>query len=401
MKILILDEEFPYPTNTGKRTRSFNLYSRLAKIYSVRYIGYGVDGSESADALTKAGLEQVAVATTIQAKEGFRFYLKLLENILSPLPYIVTSHYSRCYQDAVNISLRDFNPDVIICEWTPYVQYVKHVTSVKIIVSTHNVEADIWQRYSENESSRLKRWYILKQWRKVELFERDALRHVSAATAVSQLDRDRFISWQPNLPIKLVPNGVDLSYFHAAPQPENRTHLVFTGSMDWRPNQDAARYFVRDIFPLVQDVYPEIQCTFVGRSPPPDIQALEKLPGVQITGTVDDVRPYIERAAVYIVPLRVGGGSRLKILEALAMSRAVVSTSVGAEGLDVTHGVNLLLADEPIRFAAAIMKLIEDQDLCKELAIHGRQLVERQYGWDAVADTFSGFINELTQHKTS
>lgn len=399
MKILVLDEEFPFPVNTGKRTRSFNLYTRLAKQFEISYIGYGHEASKSAEALRNAGIEPISVHSKIPDKQGVAFYLRLFMNLFSSLPYIVTSHYSHAYQMAVDQKLKHFQPDVIICEWTPYTVYVKGNLSARKIVSTHNIEADIWYRYLENETNLLRHWYINKQWEKVETFERAALNWVDGATAVSTLDQARLLQWRPELTTKMISNGVDLNYFRPAGQPNDRHHLVFSGSMDWRPNQDAARYFVREILPLVKQTHPNIECTFVGRSPPPDIQALENVQGVNITGTVDDVRPYIERAAIYIVPLRVGGGSRLKILEALAMGRAVVSTSIGAEGLDVVHGKHLLLADEPIQFAELILRLLKEPASCAELAAQGRDLVDQKYGWAAIADTYAEFMRELSKTK--
>ncbi len=395
MKILVLDEEFPYPTNTGKRTRSFNLYRRLAAWFDIRYIGYGEKGSVAAEALKLAGIEPIAVPARIPPKQGPVFYLRLFANLLSPLPYIVTSHYSPVYRDAVLNHLTEFRPNLVLCEWTPYVINVKNLTSIKKLVSTHNVEADIWQRYYENETNRLRRWYIGEQWRKVERFERAALAWVDGALAVSELDRDRLLQNHPNLPITVVPNGVDLDYFRPMSQPEQRQHVVFTGSMDWRPNQDAARYFVGEILPLLHQVRPRLECTFVGRSPPEDIQALAAVPGVRITGTVDDVRPYVERAAVYVVPLRIGGGSRLKILEALAMGRAVISTTVGAEGLDTVPGHHIVLADDPRAFAESVLQLLDNPKRCLDLAIEGRRLVEQRYGWDALADKFASFIHRI------
>ena len=354
MRILVLDEEFPYPTNNGKRTRSFNLYRRLAAQFDIRYIGYGEDISTGADALRSAGIEPVAVPASVPAKHGLVFYLRLLANLLSPLPYIVTSHYSRVYRQAVRKNLASFQPSLLVCEWTPYAVYARGLSSVKKLVSTHNIEAEIWQRYYENERNWLRRWYIGRQWRKVERFERAALHWVDSALAVSEQDRSRLVQRCPGLRTAVVPNGVDLDFFRPTPQPAQRRHLVFTGSMDWRPNQDAARYFIRDILPLLRQARPDVECTFVGRDPPADTRALANVPGVHITGTVDDVRPYVERAAVYVVPLRIGGGSRLKILEAMAMGRAVVSTTVGAEGLDVVHDRHLLLADAPRSFADSV-----------------------------------------------
>lgn len=395
MRILVLDEEFPYPTNTGKRTRSFNLYKRLGAQFHIRYVGYGEEGSAAAEALKLASIEPMAVPVRIPPKQGPIFYLRLLINLLSPLPYIVTSHHSRIYQDVVIKNLNEFRPDLVLCEWTPYVVYVKKLGAVKKLVSAHNVEADIWQRYYENETNRLRHWYIREQWRKVERFEREALSWVDGALTVSELDRNRLFQNHPNMPITVIPNGVDLEYFRPIPQPEHRQQVVFTGSMDWRPNQDAARYFVSEILPLLRRIRPELECTFVGRSPPVDIQTLAQVPGVHITGTVDDVRPYVERAAVYVVPLRIGGGSRLKILEALAMGRAVVSTTVGAEGLDVVPGRHVLLADEPHTFAESVLRLLDDSKRCLDLAIEGRRLVEQRYGWDALANKFGNFIHEI------
>jgi polysaccharide biosynthesis protein PslH len=323
--------------------------------------------------------------------------LRLLANLLSPLPYIVTSHYSQAYKNTVQDSLVHFRPDLIICEWTPYAAYVKELFSVKKILSTHNIEADIWQRYYENETNRFRRWYIGEQWRKVERFEHEALDWVDGALAVSELDQTRLVQGRPELSIAVISNGVDLDYFRPAPQPESRKYLVFTGSMDWRPNQDAARYFVRDILPMLRKAKPDLECAFVGRSPPADIKNLARVPGVHITGTVDDVRPYVERAAVYVVPLRIGGGSRLKILEALAMGCAVVSTTVGAEGLDVVHERQVVLADDPQAFAAAVLRLLDDPERCRELAIQGRLLVEKQYGWDALSERFGSFVREIAK----
>lgn len=395
----MLDEELPYPTNTGKRTRSFNLYRRLRSNFQIRYVGYGEADSSAIKALSAEGIEPILVPTKIQSKQGPAFYLSLLTNILSPLPYIVTSHYSKIYQNAVLTSFAEFKPDLVVCEWTPYAIYVKKFLSVKKLVSAHNVEADIWQRYHENETNLLRRWYIWEQWRKVQLFEQSALTWVDGATAVSDLDRISLAKNHPQLRIAVIPNGVDLEYFRPLPPPTQAQHLVFTGSMDWRPNQDAARYFTREILPLLKQVRPNLECTFVGRKPPADIQRLGEISGVHITGTVEDVRPYVERASVYVVPLRIGGGSRLKILEALAMERPVVTTTIGAEGLDVVHNHHVMLADDPRTFAQTVLRLLNDSNRCQELATEGRRLVEQRYGWDALAERFTNYINDVVQGK--
>ena len=399
MKVLVLDEEFPYPTNNGKRTRSFNLYRRLAVRYRIRYVGYGQKDSLAADALRAIDIEPVPVSGRIPPKQGPAFYMRLLANLASPLPYIVTSHYSRPYRDAVLANVTEFQPNLILCEWTPYAIYVKNLLSVKKMVSTHNIEADIWQRYYETETNLLRRYYIHEQWRKVERFERAALSWMDGATAVSDLDAIRLSKVCPELRMAVIQNGVDLDYFQTLPMPVQACHVVFTGSMDWRPNQDAARYFIREILPLLRQTRPDLECTFVGRSPPADIQRLAEVRGVHITGTVDDVRPYVERAAVYVVPLRIGGGSRLKILEALAMGRAVVSTTVGAEGLDVVHDQHVVLADDPRSFAQSVLQLLDNPERRRELANEGRRLVQRCYGWDALAERLEGFIHEVAGEK--
>lgn len=395
MKILVLDEEFPYPTNTGKRTRSFNLYVRLARQFKIRYVAFGSDASEAGDALRARGVDTVGVPAAIPPKGGALFYGRLLLNLLSPDPYIVASHNSPVYREAVVRQVASLQPDLVLCEWTPYAVYVRDLVGPRTVVSAHNVEADIWKRYAETEANPLRRAYILEQWRKVARFEQKALSWVDALLAVSDGDRERLAGVCPGLRARTIPNGVDLEYFHPLAAPADRRHLVFTGSMDWRPNQDAARYFAEHVFPALRARRPDLECTFVGRTPPPEIEKLARIPGFHVTGTVPDVRPYVERAAAYIVPLRVGGGSRLKILEALAMGRPVVSTTVGAEGLEVEHGKHLLLADDPEAFVQAVLRVLDDQDLASSLAAEGTRLVREKYGWNALAGHLARFLEEV------
>lgn len=397
MKVLILDEEFPHPLNTGKRIRTFNLFSRLASRHRLTYLAYGNDGSEAFRSFQNAGLNPVAVARRPRPKQGAGLYLRLLQNLFSSEPYSVSSHWTKAFDRAVERELSGSDYDLVVCEWTPYAQFMRTRTDIKTMVVAHNIEYQIWQRYVQNEKQFVVRKYMAMQANRMRTFEENIFKIVSGATAVSGADAEVIRTINPDLPVEVVDNGVDLEYFRDYDRPSNddAPGLVFTGSMDWRPNQDSVEYFVHDILPLVKSSYPEIRTVLVGRNPPPKIVELGNVDGVTVTGTVDDVRPYIKRANVFIVPLRIGGGSRLKILEAMAMKKSVVSTSVGAEGLDVTNGCELLLADNPEQFAKQIDTLLSDRAKARRMGEAGRTLVERRYGWDALAVKLERFMQRL------
>lgn len=396
MKILVLDEEFPYPLNTGGRIRTFSLVSRLAKNHEVRFLAYGEEGSESYRYCADAGIIPLAVPVMVPPKRGLMFYLRLLANLFSRFPYVVTSHYSDTFREHVKTELEREPADIVVAAWTPYAAYFSAVPKSKTLITTHNIEAEIWRRYHKTETVPHRKWYIGIQASKMARFEKLVFRQADAVTAVSVCDAESIRKSGSNAAIKVIDNGVNLDFFTNDGHDRIKDdYLVFTGSMDWRPNQDAAEYFVNDIFPLLREQRPSIEAVFVGRRPPDSIVKLADTPGITITGTVEDIRPYIRKAAVYIVPLRVGGGSRLKILEAFAMEKAVVSTSIGAEGLTVSDGKDILIADSPEKFAAAVVRLLEDRELAERLGADGRKLVLQRYGWDRLAEQLERFLLKL------
>ncbi len=395
MKILILDEEFPWPLDTGKRIRSFNLIQRLAQRHQVRYMAYGHQASDSYQHLKKSGLTPVAVTPQVPRKSGPVFYLRLLMNLFSPQPYIVASHYSRVFAQTLQAEIAAQHPDLVLCEWSPYAAFIRDLVGPKKLIVAHNIEHLIWQRYYDNETNPIKRWYIGVQTKKLKRFERAAFAWADGATAVSESEARTVESFAPKTKVTAIENGVDLDYFVPGPVPESSTRLVFVGSLDWRPNQDAVRYFVNDILPALAKIGVNATVDIVGRNPSSDLTALADDPAVNITGRVEDVRPYVEQAAVYVVPLRIGGGTRLKILEALAMKKAVVATSIGAEGLEVTDGENIMLADCPESFAEQIKQLLADKDLNRRLGEAGRTLVEERYGWDHLATKLDKVVTGL------
>jgi glycosyltransferase involved in cell wall biosynthesis len=252
----------------------------------------------------------------------------------------------------------------------------------------HNVESLIWERYRDAEANRAKRWYIGKQRAKFEQFERWAYRAATVSLAVSHEDarlmRERFGARR----VEVVENGVDVEYFR--PQRDvdrDQARLLFLGSLDWRPNLDAVSLLLDDLFPQVRAQVPHATLALVGRRPPDWLKGrVANEPGVSVFADVPDVRPFLATAGMLVVPLRIGGGSRLKILEALASETPVVSTRVGAEGLALAPDRDLVVTDSPAEMPAAIIDAIRRPDELQELAMNGRQRVVASYSWGPLSD---------------
>ncbi len=389
MRILVVDEEIPFPLNSGKRLRTFNLLKHLSSRHEIFFVCRQHEDEKAIEAggLEDEGINVQVVPHMIRKKAGLNFYTALFANIFSRYPYSVTSHYSRLFEATIVELMREKQFDLIHCEWTPYAVNLKKVLPFPSVIAAHNVESMIWRRNYEVEQNLLKKLYIYFQWKKMELFEKKTYGELTRTVAVSLQDKNVIAQWIPGDLIDVVENGVDIDYFNTSKTNCKANSLVFSASMDWRPNVDGMLYFLDKIWPLVLELFPDSTLTIVGRSPMKVLKdKIANLESVTLTGTVKDVRPYIENASVYIVPLRIGGGSRLKILEAFSMRKPVVSTSVGAEGLEVESGRDLIIADDPHTFVSAIERLFQDSVLRERLGGEGRTLVEAKYQWEILSE---------------
>lgn len=393
-RIVVVDEELPYPTTSGKRIRTFNLLRRLSGRYRIAYICYrNASRSEAKVAsatLNDCGIETVLVDRAPPPKSVLRhnpvMYAKLAANLLSPLPYLVTTNDSRQLRCAVSQYAQQHQVHLWQCEWTPYVQALRDVRCAPVVVMAHNVESLIWQRYFEVEANPAKRWYIGKQWRKMEQFEATVFDQAAKVVTVSEQDaalvRARF--HRPD--VDVVDNGVDTAFFHTSSISRDRCNILFLGSLDWRPNLDGVRLLLDQVLPLILKSQPEASLTIVGRNPPSWLKdRVQRSARVELHADVADVRPFLHRCAVLAVPLRIGGGSRLKILEALSTRTPVVSTRVGAEGLRLKPGEHFLEAEVGQPMVDAILRILLDAETASKLASSGQAVVSKEYDWDTLA----------------
>jgi glycosyltransferase involved in cell wall biosynthesis len=396
LNVAVLDEELPFPLTSGKRIRTFNLLARLARRHRVTVLCHrNPDPDEAAlaaDALRDRGIRTVVVDRAVPAKSGPAFYARLAGNLLSPLPYSVATHASPALADAAAVFAADHPVDVWHCEWTPYAQVLRDalgdgLAAARWTVMAHNVESLIWERYAETEPNPVKRWYVRRQWAKFERFERWAYSAATVPIAVSDEDADLMRGRFGVRRVDVVDNGVDVDYFTPRRDVDrDPAKLLFLGSLDWRPNLDAASLLLDDIFPKVRAQAPHATLALVGRRPPDWLKAkAAATPGARVFADVPDVRPFLATCGMLVVPLRVGGGSRIKILEALATETPVVSTRVGAEGLRLTPGTDLTVTEDPAGMADAVVAAIRNPDEARETAESGRHRVLARYSWDRLA----------------
>lgn len=380
-----------WPVNTGGRLRSFHLLDELSRKHDISVITtHHPDEAGETLATKLPGCRQVTSIPYASVKRNSpRFVLMLLRSWFSALPVDVFKSQVPAVEQAVADALASGNFDLCVADFLLAVPNVPLGGSVPVVLFSHNVEYMIWQRLGSTETSPLRRALLALEWRKMRRFESRACAAADLTVAVSDEDRRLLGMNAPGSTIMSIPTGVDTTYFqpaHAAREQPN--NLVFTGSMDWHPNEDAILYFIDTILPHVRRVLPDVSLTVVGRNPGAQLRKVAAEAGVHITGTVDDVRPWMEEAAVYVVPLRIGGGTRLKIYEALAMGKAVVSTTIGAEGLPLKEGVHIVRADTPQVFADRIIELLQDSKRRQRLGLAGRVLMEQHYSWRRVAQEF-------------
>jgi sugar transferase (PEP-CTERM/EpsH1 system associated) len=390
MRILWLNTPLLLPLDKGGKLRTWHLMRHLARRNHITCISFA---DPAAPAAHRAGMSEVcAELVTIDrpesTKEGLRFYASVARHLFDRVPYAVAQYRSRAYRRAVRTALARNTFDRIVCDFLVPAVNLPTRLPCPAVLFTHNVEAEIWRRHAETEKHRLRKRLYETQWRRMLRFEGKTVARFDRVLAVSEVDRDtlqRLYGDRLEAPVSVVPTGVDTDYFAPAANEPQAKRVVFTGSMDWLPNADAVQFFCREILPIVREAEPDVMFTIVGRSPTPAVRRLAEDRGVEVTGRVEDVRPYLARSSVYVVPLRIGGGTRLKIFEAMAAGRAVVSTSIGAEGLPVEHGRHLLIADDPGAFARSVIALLRNADSRASLAREARALVTERYDWSAAA----------------
>jgi glycosyltransferase involved in cell wall biosynthesis len=400
MRLLVLDEYLSWPIDSGKKVRTFNILEQLSRQHRLMLLTYVWGDPSEAAGLAKfreLGIEVTTVERTNPRKSGLGFYVRLLRNLFSPLPYIVDGHLSEAYSSEVRRLVNEWKPDAVMAEWSPYSIFAERLGKIPRVAVAHNLESSIWRGYVDKADNPLKRTYLKLQYNRVKAFEESIFGWLDGLVTVSPIELEYVRSAYPGLRSVQVDNGVDTEYFAPSDEPEDPRLVSFCGSMDWRPNQDGVTHFVNDTLPILRRRIPDIKVLMIGREPPAWLIELGNRHQVEFTGSVDDVRPMVQRSAVSIVPLRIGGGSRLKILEAFSMGKAVVSTTLGAEGLELSHGKHLLIADTPEEFAHAVADLIENPEQRRELGEAGRLLVESRYRWQEIAKVQSAFLESFVK----
>ena len=389
MRILWVKAGRILPVDTGGKIRSYNLARQLAARHELTFLSY-YDGP--ADEGYEGDLERafpgaVAVRTGVPTAGALSQGVRYATRVAHAAPFAVTKFTDPSVRRLIEGWMRDGRFDVMVCDFLSASLNFPATLATPTVLFQHNVESALWARQAQHERHPVKRAVFALEAAKMARYERAAVRRFDHVVAVSEHDKALMSAMTPAERITVVSTGVDLSQYSAAQGTEATEPLVlFLGSMDWEANIDGVSWFCETTWPRITAAVPGARFRIVGRNPHPRIQALAG-GSIEVTGTVPSVIDHLREAAVFVVPLRIGGGTRLKIYEAMATGRAVVSTTVGAEGLDVTHGEDLFLEDTPEDFAASVVALLQDPDRRRRFERAAAATAAR-FDWSCVVTRF-------------
>ncbi|HTR23294.1 MAG TPA: glycosyltransferase family 4 protein [Terriglobales bacterium] len=403
MRILWVKADKLLPVENGGNIRTYHVLRYLAtrhQLTSYSYYGGNPD-PDYERALQEQLPGSVAVCTGKAELSGVARGVDYLKHVGNGAPYAVSRFADAKVQHDLALWFRDERFDVTVCDFLDAAVNFPERLNIPSVLFQHNVEAEIWRRHAETASSPLKKAMYGVEFRKMQRYEEAAVRRFQHVIAVSENDRVLMTRWVSGERITVVPTGVNLAQF--APDPakakEPEQVVSFVGAMDWEPNVDGVEYFCSEIWPTIKAEMPESRFRIVGRNPVRRVQKWAS-DSIEVTGRVPSVVEYLRESAVVIVPLRIGGGTRLKIYEAMAAAKAVVSTTVGAEGLDIHPGRDIMLADDAKAFAQAVIMLLRDRELRKRYEKAATETAAR-YDWPVIGQRFSEVLQAVAEKNST
>lgn len=408
MNILFLSQIVPYPPHGGVLQRGYNLLREIGRHNDVHLLAFIHPETLGTPALIEESRrELLRHCASVQyfplwPKQSAAHKLAAFgAGLLYPRPFSVLAHASKAFRQAARRILETAAIELLHVDTIGLAPYRKLATGIPCVLTHHNIESRLMERRAEVETGVLRKYYVRLQAERLRAYEAAQSPLFDMNLMMSPNDEADLLRIAPRVPTAIIPNGVDIDYFIPATE-GHEAAAIYTGGMNMYANKDAVLYFLRDIWPSVLRQHPGAKFYAIGQDPPRELHEIaQRDPSVVVTGFVDDVRPYVRKAAVYVVPLRVGGGTRLKVLDALAQGKAIVSTSVGCEGIGVTHGRDIYIEDDPMRFADRVNTLFDDAEARRLLGTAARELAVSNYGWRAIGADIQRVYEDVVQKKHS
>lgn len=410
MRVLWLSHLIPYPPKGGVLQRAYHLLHEVARYHEVDLVAFNQPelirplfssleaGIQEAKQTLGTFCRNVVFEQIVCEQQHFGKYRLALASLFSKDPYNINWLKSPELENQLQDLLIAKDYDLVHFDTISLIPYHTLVTNVPTVLDHHNIESHMLLRRASNENNLIKRWYFRQEGERLEAIEKQACPQFTLNITCSEIDRDRLKGISPGSRVEEVPNGVDVDYFKCDVAIEQEPILLFVGTLNWYPNIRAIRFIAYELWPRISALFPEIMFDVIGANPPDDIKQLgDRDARFRVHGFVDDVRPYFDKASVYVCPISDGGGTKLKVLDAFSMEKAVVAHPIACEGIDVQEGRNVIFGRTVDEYINAIQKLVEDKDLRHRLGKEARCLIEKKYAYSTIGKELSDLYVECVK----